>query len=63
MKVLDVASLNKGIHATLQEIEKIQSQLSGVQRSVRDIIALDQSLKGKTGEAIRSFYKQSREFF
>ena len=42
MKVLDVASLKEGIHATLQEIEKIQSQLSGVQRSVRDIIALDQ---------------------
>ena len=63
MKVLDVASLNEGIHATLQEIEKIQSQLSGVQRSVRDIIALDQYLKGKTGEAIRSFYKQIHEPF
>ena len=63
MKVLDVASLNEGIHTTLQEIEKIQSQLSGVQRSVRDIIALDQYLKGKTGEAIRSFYKQIHEPF
>ena len=63
MKVLDVASLKKGIHATLQEIEKVQSQLSGVQRSVRDIIALDHYLKGQTGEAIRSFYKQVHEPF
>ncbi|QUW23032.1 HNH endonuclease [Sporosarcina sp. Marseille-Q4063] len=63
MKVLDVASLKEGIHATLQEIEKVQSQLSSVQRSVRDIIALDQYLKGQTGEAIRSFYKQIHEPF
>jgi predicted ribonuclease toxin of YeeF-YezG toxin-antitoxin module len=63
VKVLDVASLKEGIHATLQEIEKVQSQLSSVQRSVRDIIALDQYLKGQTGEAIRSFYKQIHEPF
>ena len=63
MKVLDVASLKEGIHATLQEIEKVQSQLSSVQRSVRDIIALDHYLKGQTGEAIRSFYKQVHEPF
>ena len=63
MKVLDVASLKEGIHATLQEIEKVQSQLSSVQRSVRDIIALDHYLKGQTGEAIRSFYKQIHEPF
>ncbi|WP_106495838.1 T7SS effector LXG polymorphic toxin [Lentibacillus sp. Marseille-P4043] len=57
MKTLDSASLHEGINATLQEIKHVQSKVTEMQKGVRSIIYLESHLKGKTGEAIRSFYE------
>ena len=63
MKVLDAATLHEGIDQTLREIKDIQSKLSEIQRSVQGIISLEDDLKGKTGEGIRSFYRTIHEPF
>src|SRR5690625_7610290 len=63
MKTLEVSSLNEGVGSTLQEIDHIQSKITEMQKGVRGIIDLDYYLKGKTGEAIRSFYETVHEPF
>lgn len=63
MKVLDAATLHEGIDQTLREIKDIQSKLSEIQRSVQGIISLEDHLKGKMGEGIRSFYRTIHEPF
>src|SRR5699024_2258061 len=63
MKTLEVSSLNEGVDSTLQEIDHIQSKITEMQKGVRGIIELEYYLKGKTGEAIRSFYETVHEPF
>ncbi len=63
MKVLDVKNLDSGIRSIEKEIETIQAQISAIQRAVRGITELEAELKGKTGEAIRSFYQHVHQTF
>src|SRR5690625_3985579 len=63
MKTLEVSSLNEGVDLTLQEIDHIQTKITEMQKGVRGIIELEYYLKGKTGEAIRSFYETVHEPF
>lgn len=63
MKVLDVKNLDSGIRSIEKEIETIQAQISAIQRAVRGITELETELKGKTGEAIRSFYQHVHQTF
>ncbi|MEW9676882.1 LXG domain-containing protein [Lentibacillus sp. L22] len=63
MKTLDVASLQEGVTATLQEIENIQSKITEMQKGVRGMIDLEDHLKGKMGDSIRSFYEGIHEPF
>jgi len=63
MKTLEVCSLNEGVDSTLQEIDNIQTKITEMQKGIRGIIDLEYYLKGKTGEAIRSFYETVHEPF
>ncbi|MEI3611232.1 LXG domain-containing protein [Pseudogracilibacillus sp. SO30301A] len=63
MKVLDVKSLDSGMQSIQKDIETIQAQISAIQRAVRGITELEAELKGKTGEAIRSFYQHVHQTF
>lgn len=63
MKVLDVGSLTKDIDQTRKNIDTFQDQISKAQRAVRNVTLLENSFKGKTGDAIRSFYNKVHQTF
>ncbi|MYL55903.1 hypothetical protein GLW20_00085 [Virgibacillus halodenitrificans] len=63
MKVLDVNSLQSGIDQAINEITRFHDQISAVQRSIRDFCALDEDLKGETGEAIRNYFNECHQPF
>lgn len=58
MKVLDVADFQQGIEETLGQLKTLKNQLNHVQKSVEGVAGLDDALKGETGQAIRSFYRE-----
>lgn len=63
MKVLDVKSLNTDIDVTVKEIHNFQSNLTNVQEAVRGVVSLDDSFRGKGGDAIRSFFNEFHQPF
>ncbi|HLR52659.1 MAG TPA: LXG domain-containing protein [Candidatus Avamphibacillus sp.] len=63
MKVLDVSHVNSGIDDAIVDIDSFHEQISAIQRAVRDFHALDDALKGKGGEAIRTFFNEVHQPF
>ena len=63
MKVLDVRSMDTDIDLTVKEINNFQNQVTNLQKAVRGVVSLEDSLKGKGGKAIRSFYDKSHQPF
>ncbi|WP_158701668.1 ribonuclease YeeF family protein [Lentibacillus sp. Marseille-P4043] len=63
MKVLDAENLHAGIDDIKREIHHFQSQITSIQKAVRGITTLHESLKGKGGEAIRAFYNECHQPF
>ncbi|MDA1478264.1 T7SS effector LXG polymorphic toxin [Bacillus changyiensis] len=58
MKTLDVKALREGIDKTLDELKVQSKKIAKIKKSVDGIVALDDALKGKGGEAIRNFYEE-----
>ncbi|USK68815.1 T7SS effector LXG polymorphic toxin [Peribacillus asahii] len=58
MKVLDVADLQVGLDQTLESLKRQQNEMSEVEAAIQGFIELEDSFKGKGGEAIRGFYKE-----
>jgi len=63
LKVLDVSHVNSGIDDAIVDIDSFHEQISAIQRAVRDFHALDDALKGKGGEAIRTFFNEVHQPF
>ncbi len=63
LKVLEVSSLEAGIDNAVQDIDTFYDQISGMQRGVRDFYGLEEALKGKGGEAIRSYFNEVHQPF
>jgi toxin YxiD len=57
MKVLDVKDLYAGVDHTLTEMNKLQALLFNIQKAIVSLVSLD-GLKGKGGEAIKSFFAE-----
>ncbi|AZV43939.1 putative phage transposase YxiD [Peribacillus asahii] len=58
MKVLDVADLQIGLDQTLESLKRQQNEMSEVEAAIQGFIELEDSFKGKGGEAIRGFYEE-----
>ncbi|MEK5500764.1 T7SS effector LXG polymorphic toxin [Bacillus sp. FSL M8-0168] len=58
MKTLDVQALHNAIDQTLEQLKKQSEEFAKVKESVDALTSLDDALKGKGGEAIRSFYEE-----
>ncbi len=58
MKTLDVQALHNAIDQTLEQLKKQAEEIEKVKESVDALTSLDDALKGKGGEAIRSFYEE-----
>lgn len=63
MKVLEVSSLETGIDNAVRDIDTFYDQISAMQRAVRDFYGLEDALKGKGGDAIRSFFNEVHQPF
>ncbi|MBA9025611.1 T7SS effector LXG polymorphic toxin [Peribacillus huizhouensis] len=55
MKVLEVESLHSGIDEILDKIDIQKDQMNQIKEAVTNLIALEESLKGAGGNAIRGF--------
>lgn len=58
MKVLDVDALHQGIDKILVELKSMNEQMKQVQKDVESLISLEESFKGKGGQAIRSYFQE-----
>ena len=57
MKTLEVDSFLSGIDLTLKQLEAQENEIKKIDSSVMELIQLEEALKGKGGQAIRSFYQ------
>ncbi|MFJ5793809.1 ribonuclease YeeF family protein [Bacillus atrophaeus] len=63
MKTLDVQAFHNGIDKTLTDLKNQSEDINKLKESIKGVTALDDALKGKGGEAIRSFYEECHTTF
>ncbi|MCA0991419.1 T7SS effector LXG polymorphic toxin [Guptibacillus hwajinpoensis] len=57
MKTLEVESFLSGIELTLKQLDSQENDIKKIDSSVMEFVQLEEALKGKGGQAIRSFYQ------
>lgn len=63
MKTLDVHALHEGIQHTIEKLDKQKQQLEKLEKSVEHLAGMKDALKGKGGDAIRTFYEECHKPF
>ncbi|WP_223837352.1 T7SS effector LXG polymorphic toxin [Bacillus swezeyi] len=63
MKTLDVQALHNAIDQTLERLKQQSDEIAKVKKAVEGLVSLDDALKGKGGDAIRSFYDECQTPF
>ncbi|MFB0633857.1 ribonuclease YeeF family protein [Bacillus rugosus] len=63
MKTLDVHALHEGIQHTIEKLDKQKRQLEKLEKSVEHLAGMKDALKGKGGDAIRTFYEECHKPF
>ncbi|MGQ5110963.1 T7SS effector LXG polymorphic toxin [Bacillus halotolerans] len=63
MKTLDVHALYEGIQHTIEKLDKQKQQLEKLEKSVEHLAGMKDALKGKGGDAIRTFYEECHKPF
>ncbi|MGY0434946.1 ribonuclease YeeF family protein [Bacillus rugosus] len=63
MKTLDVHALHEGILHTIEKLDKQKQQLEKLEKSVEHLAGMKDALKGKGGDAIRTFYEECHKPF
>ncbi|MGN1402431.1 MAG: T7SS effector LXG polymorphic toxin [Bacillus sp. (in: firmicutes)] len=63
MKILDVSSLQTSIEHCLTVLDRVLVQFADLEEAVSSISALDGSLNGHGGDAIKSFYEECHQPF
>lgn len=63
MKTLDVHALHEGIQHTIEKLDKQKQQLEKLEKSVEHLAGMEDALKGKGGNAIRTFYEECHKPF
>ena len=56
MKVLDVDELQAGLTRNIDRMNRLEREISAIQKAVEGLIAMEEALKGEGGQAIRDFY-------
>ena len=57
MKILDVDQLQAGLTRNIDRMNRLEQEVSAIQKAVKDMTAMEDALKGEGGQAIRDFYK------
>ncbi|WP_069838384.1 ribonuclease YeeF family protein [Bacillus sp. F56] len=63
MKTLDVHALHEGIQHTIEKLDKQKQQLEKLEKSVEHLAGMKDALKGKGGDAIRTFFEECHKPF
>ncbi len=58
MKVLDVGPLHDGLRRNITMLHRLDTEIQMIEQSIKKLVALEDSLKGEGGNAIRSFYEE-----
>ena len=56
MKVLDVSPFEEGLQKNITMLSRLEGEMKAIETAVGGLVALDDSLKGQGGNAIRAFY-------
>ncbi|MEK4406310.1 LXG domain-containing protein [Sporosarcina sp. FSL K6-6792] len=56
MKVLDVSPFEEGLQNNITMLSRLEGEMKAIETAVGGLVALDDSLKGQGGNAIRAFY-------
>ncbi|WP_342514987.1 LXG domain-containing protein [Sporosarcina sp. FSL K6-1522] len=56
MKVLDVDPFHDGLQRNLAMLSRLEREMKAIENTVEGLVALQDSLKGQGGDAIRAFY-------
>ena len=63
LKVLEADSLLAGIDETSNKLSILKDQVHQVQKSIQELVSLEEAFKGQGGQAIRAFYLDSHQPF
>ena len=58
MKVLDVDLLQDGLQRNITMLERLNTEITTIQRGVDGLVQMEEQLKGEGGGGIRSFYEE-----
>ncbi|RSK33672.1 T7SS effector LXG polymorphic toxin [Bhargavaea beijingensis] len=58
MKVLDAAAFEEGLARNKETLNRLESEMTLIMDSVRELVQLNEALKGHGGDAIRRFYQE-----
>lgn len=56
MKILDVHPFHDGIGRNINMLSRLEGEMNAIQTAVQGLVAMEETLKGEGGDAIRSFY-------
>ena len=56
MKILDVGPFEEGLQNNITMLSRLEGEMKAIETAVGGLVALDDSLKGQGGNAIRAFY-------
>lgn len=59
MKILDIRPFDEGLQRNIQMLSRLEGEMQTIQTAVSGLVALQDSLKGQGGDAIRSFYNDA----
>lgn len=56
MKILDVQPFHDGLERNINMLTRLEGEINTIQTAVQGLVAMEETLKGEGGNAIRSFY-------
>ena len=59
MKILDVQPFHDGLQRNINMLNRLEGEISAIRTAVEGLVAMEETLKGAGGQAIRSFYNDA----
>ncbi|WP_185790780.1 ribonuclease YeeF family protein [Bhargavaea beijingensis] len=58
MKVLNAEELHAGLNRNMEMLHRLEVEMQSIEKAMKELTQLEESLKGEGGNAIRSFYEE-----
>lgn len=59
MKILDVPPFHDGLQGNINMLTRLEGEMNAIQTAIQGLVAMEETLKGEGGNAIRSFYNDA----